>query len=156
MTDPYGPYRAAEPVPPVPPVPSTPPTVPNQVVYPPISGTPATSPLPMPYAAAPAYGYDPVSGQPLSDKSKIAAGLLQLLLGFFFALGGVGRLYAGHTGLGVVQLVATVFGWLSFWCGFLLIFPWFISGAVWLWFVIDGIILMAGRPVDGQGRLLRS
>ena len=85
--------------------------MPNQVVYPPIAGTPATAPLPVPYAPAAAYGYDP-SGQPLSDKSKIVAGLLQLLLGFFFALGGVGRLYAGHTGLGVAQLVTSVVGWI--------------------------------------------
>jgi hypothetical protein len=107
-------------------------------------------------------GFDPVTGAPLSDKSKITAGLLQLLLGFVFALGGVGRLYAGHTTLGVIQLLASVVGWVMFWCGFLTvvlvvgIVPFMIYGAIWLWFVIDGIVLMAGRPVDGQGRLLRS
>jgi TM2 domain-containing membrane protein YozV len=143
----------------------------------PMSGTPATAPLPVPYAPAAAgygqpspagygvgqpsmitgYGFDPLTGQPLSDKSKITAGLLQLTLGFFFTLGGVGRLYAGNTALGVAQLVATIVAWTSFWCGFLVLFiswvPWI---AIWLWFVIDGIVMLAGRPVDGQGRLLRS
>jgi TM2 domain-containing membrane protein YozV len=101
------------------------------------------------------YGYDRL-GRPLSDKSKIVAGLLQLLLGFFFALGGVGRLYAGNVGLGVAQLVATVIGWASFVCGFFLVLPFVVSGAIWLWFVIDGIILLAGDSRDGQGRPLRA
>jgi TM2 domain-containing membrane protein YozV len=104
------------------------------------------------YGAA-GYGSDPT---PYSDKSKVTAGLLQLLPGFLVALGGLGRLYAGNTRLGVIQLVATVIGWVSFWCGYLLIVPWVITGAVWLWFVIDGIAMLAGRPVDGQGRPLRS
>ena len=30
-----------------------------------------------------------------------------------------------------------------------------IYGAIWLWFVIDGIVMLAGRPVDGQGLPLR-
>jgi TM2 domain-containing membrane protein YozV len=102
------------------------------------------------------YGVDPLTGQVMSDKSKITAGLLQLLLGVFFSLGGVGRLYAGNVSLGVAQLVATVVGWVSFWCGFALILPWFISFGCWAWFVIDGIMILAGRPVDGQGRPLRS
>lgn len=93
---------------------------------------------------------------PMSDKSKVVAGLLQILPGFILGLGGIGRLYAGHTMLGILQLGATLFGWISFWCGFLLAFPFLFFGAVWLWFVIDGIILLAGRPVDGQGRLLHS
>lgn len=94
--------------------------------------------------------------QEFSDKSKVIAGLLQLLPGFLFGLGGIGRLYAGHTSLGVIQLVATVIGWISFGCGFLLFFPYFFFGLIWLWFVIDGILLIAGNPVDGQGRPLRS
>ena len=91
-----------------------------------------------------------------SEKSKILAGLLQILPGFLLGLGGIGRLYAGHTTLGVIQLVATVVGWISFWCGFVLIVPFFVFAAMWLWFVIDGIVLLVGRPVDGQGRLLRT
>ena len=98
-----------------------------------------------------------MTGQPLSDKSKVIAGLLQLVLGFLFTLGGVGRLYAGNTSLGIGQLVASVIGWLTFWCGFFAFFiPWIAWFGIWLWFVIDGIVMLAGRPVDGQGRLLRS
>ena len=91
-----------------------------------------------------------------SNKSKIVAGLLQILPGFVLGLGGIGRLYAGHTALGFIQLAATVVGWISFWCGFALFLPFFVFAAMWIWFVIDGIVLLAGRPVDGQGRLLRS
>jgi TM2 domain-containing membrane protein YozV len=101
------------------------------------------------------YGYDQY-GQPLSDKSKVVAGLLQLVPGFFFAVGGIGRLYAGDTSLGVIQLAATLVGWAALVCGLVLIVPWVISAAVWVWFVVDGILLLAGSPRDKQGRLLRS
>jgi TM2 domain-containing membrane protein YozV len=116
------------------------------------------SPYPMGYAVtgAAGYGYDPVTGQPLSDKSKVVAGLLQLLLGALFGLGGVGRLYAGNVGLGVTQLVLSVLGWFSFWCGFVLFLPFAIFVGLWIWFIVDGIVMLAGRPVDGQGRLLRA
>lgn len=135
---------------------------PNQYGYP-TSGPPQPySPgpyAPVPYSPGPygyaGYGFDPVSGQPYSDKSKVAAGLLQLLPGFLIGLGGIGRLYAGNVGLGIAQTVLTVVGWVSFWCGFVLIFPFVIYFGLWLWFTIDGIVLLAGRPVDGQGRLLR-
>jgi len=149
-----------------------------------VSGPPASGPpgypttLPVPYPPAPAaylpaepyphtypqqyvvmsgigYGVDPTTGQPYSAKSKVTAGLLQLLPGFVFGLGGIGRLYAGNTTIGVVQLVATVVGWISFWCGFFLVIPFLIYGAIWLWFVIDGIVMLAGRPVDGQRLPLR-
>src|SRR4051794_29419688 len=97
------------------------------------------------------YEMDPLTRQPISDKSKVAAGLLQLLPGILLGLGGIGRLYAGQVTLGVLQLVATVVGWVSFWCGFALLLPFFVYFACWVWFVVDGIVLLAGRPVDGQG-----
>jgi TM2 domain-containing membrane protein YozV len=184
--DPYrsaDPVPPAAPEPPAPPAPSAPYSVPPvssapptlqypAVTYPPVSGTPA-APLPVPYPppvadygppgyGQPTYGMtapavDPLTGQPLSDKSKITAGLLQLVLGFLFTLGGVGRLYAGNTAIGVVQIVATAVAWSSFWCGFFTLFiPWILWAGIWLWFVIDGIVMLVGRPVDGQGRLLRS
>ncbi|MEU4091335.1 NINE protein [Streptomyces sp. NPDC026673] len=82
------------------------------------------------------YGYDPY-GRPLSDKSKIAAGLLGIFLGTF----GVGRFYTGHVGLGVGQLVVSVLT-----CGF---------GGIWG--LIDGIVVLAGSaPTDAEGRVLRS
>ena len=98
---------------------------------------------PVPYAP---YGVDPVSGMPYSDKSKVAAGLLQVFLGTF----GVGRFYTGHTGLAVAQLCCCVAGvWLFSWftCG--------MSAAVALWPLIDGIVILASRSTDANGRLLR-
>jgi hypothetical protein len=163
MTDPMDPYRASDPyqqsAPP-------PPVDPYRSADPyPVSGTPATAPLPSPHAPPPAsyggygataYGYDQVTGQALSDKSKVVAGLLQIVLGFLFTLGGVGRLYAGNTAVGMVQLAASLVAWASFWCGFVAGFPFVLWFGIWLWFVIDGVMMIAGRPVDGQGRLLRS
>jgi TM2 domain-containing membrane protein YozV len=99
--------------------------------------------------------FDPASGLPYSDKSRIAAGLLQLLPAFVMAIGGVGRLYAGHTALGAVQLVASIFAWIMLICLFWLIIPIFIFIGMWLWAVIDGVVMLVGRPVDGYGRPLR-
>ncbi|GAA0251605.1 NINE protein [Cryptosporangium japonicum] len=127
-------------------------------------GGPPAYPVPHPptYTGAAAHGIDPKTGRPFSDKSKLAAGLLQLLPGFFLGLGGIGRLYAGHSVMGTVQLVTTVLGWGSFWlaiCGSFLVLPllfFVVYAAGWLWFVIDGIMLLAGSPTDGDGRPLRA
>jgi hypothetical protein len=86
-----------------------------------------------PYGGA-AYGVD-AYGRPLSDKSKLTAGLLQIFLGGF----GVGRFYLGYTNIGVLQILAT---WLT--CGF---------GA--LWPLIDGVMILVGNVPDAQGRTLR-
>jgi TM2 domain-containing membrane protein YozV len=97
---------------------------------------PGTAGYPVPYGdydpQAP-YGRDPVSGFPYSDRSKVVAGLLQLFLPI-----GIGRLYAGHTGIGIAQLLLTLF---------------FGIGVIWAF--IDGIVILAGRPTDGNGRPLR-
>lgn len=119
---------------------------------------PQPPPGPFPYPPVPYVGYevDPMTGQPLSDKSRVAAGLLQLIPGACVSVGGIGRLYAGHTTLGIVQLGCSLVAWISIVCGlFTLFIPWVVAAGLWLWFVIDGIVLLAGRPVDGQGRLLR-
>jgi TM2 domain-containing membrane protein YozV len=79
------------------------------------------------------YGRDPVSGFPYSDRSKVVAGLLQLFLPI-----GIGRLYAGHTGIGIAQLLLTLF-----------------FGIGMIWAFIDGIVILAGRPTDAKGRPLR-
>ncbi|MFI7221213.1 TM2 domain-containing protein [Micromonospora maritima] len=73
--------------------------------------------------------------QGVSDKSKVVAGVLGILLGFF----GAGRFYMGDTKTGVLQLVVSVVT-----CGF---------GA--LWGTIDGILILVNGGVDGQGRPLR-
>lgn len=60
-------------------------------------------------------------------KSRLVAGLLQILLGFI-GLGGIGRLYLGYTTLGILQLVI----------------PYATCGAGILWSVIDGIMILTG------------
>ncbi len=109
---PPGPYGA-----PPPPGPYGPPP-PYGVGYPP------------PYAGGP-FGVD-AYGRPLSDKSKLVAGLLQLFLGTF----GIGRFYLGYTGLGVAMLLLS---WLT--CG--------------IWPLIDAILILVGRVPDSDGRTLR-
>jgi hypothetical protein len=85
---------------------------------------------PAPYPGGP-FGMD-AYGRPLSDKSKLVAGLLQLFLGTF----GIGRFYLGYTGLGVAMLLVS---WLT--CG--------------IWPLIDAILIFLGRVPDSDGRTLR-
>ncbi|MDM7854160.1 TM2 domain-containing protein [Cellulomonas alba] len=105
-----------------------------------------------PYAAVPpsGYGTDPVTGLPWSDKTRTTAGLLQLLLPFA-GICGVGRLYAGQIGIGLVQLIGFVVG------AFLIIVlvGLVIAPAIWLWSVVDGIVLLSSGGRDGYGRPLR-
>jgi TM2 domain-containing membrane protein YozV len=108
---------------------------------PPPYAQPSGYPLPpaggIPYGASPAapYGVHPVTGIPYSDKSKLVAGLLQILIPL-----GIGRFYIGDTKMGVWQVIVTVLT-----CGI---------GALWPF--IDGIIILATDSVDAQGRPLRS
>lgn len=70
---------------------------------------------------------------PMSDRSRILAGILNICLPF-----GVGRFYLGYMAIGVMQLL------FSF-CGI---------GA--LWSIIDGIAMLCGATkFDGYGRSLR-
>jgi TM2 domain-containing membrane protein YozV len=85
-------------------------------------------------AAAP-YGIHPMTGIPYSDKSKIVAGILQILLPF-----GIGRFYVGDTRIGVIQLIVTIVT-----CGI---------GS--LWSVIDGIVMLVTDSKDVNGYVLRS
>lgn len=87
-----------------------------------------------PYAGNAPYGVD-AYGRPLSDKSKVVAGLLQIFLSTF----AVGRFYLGYTNLAIIQIVVTVCT-----CGI---------GA--LWPLIDGIMIIMGKVPDAQGRTLR-
>ena len=107
---------------------------PGQPVY----GQPVyTPPGAAPYgvSAATPYGVHPTLGIPYSDKSKIVAALLQILIPL-----GIGRFYIGDNKTGTWQLVVTVLT-----CGI---------GALWPF--IDGIIMLASDSKDAQGRLLRS
>ena len=83
---------------------------------------------PYPLPGAP-FGLDRY-GRPYSDKSKIIAGVLQIVLGGF----GTGRWYTGHYGIAVAQLLT--------------------CGGLGVWSLIDGIMMLVGEPTDPQGRLL--
>ena len=111
---------------------------------------PAPSPLPGFYIdpIAP-YGRHPFTGEPLSDKSKLTAGLLQLI-GLVGILG-IGRLYLGYTGLGIAQLVIGIFGGIIIGlltCGIGLLIP-----AVWA--IVDAVLILTDKVRDPQGRPLR-
>lgn len=70
------------------------------------------------------------------QKSRTTAGLL----GIFFGSLGVGRFYLGYTGMGIAQLLVTIFT----------------MGIGSLWGFIDGIIILTGNPkVDKKGVPLR-
>ena len=96
--------------------------------------------------AAP-YGRDPQTGEPYSDKSKLAAGLLQIFLGQF----GIGRFYLGDNKTAAIQLSLTVVGYVLaiVLVGFILIF------GVAVWALIDGIMILTGSVRDQYGRPLR-
>lgn len=118
----------------------TPPPPPQpQPGYPPPYPPPPVGQYPPAYAdpAAP-YGRHPLTGEPLSDKSKVVAGLLQLL--GLLGLVGIGRIYLGYTGLGIAQLIVGLIT-----CGI---------GAV-IWGIIDAILLLTDKVRDPEGRPLR-
>ena len=117
--------------------------------YAPVPG--AVPPPPPGYGAAPGYppapaayppgygavdpsapfGRHPMTGEPYSDKSKLAAGLLELFLGGF----GAGRWYLGNYGIAVAQLLT--------------------CGGLGIWALIDAIMMLTGNVRDKYGRVLR-
>ncbi|MCB1290745.1 NINE protein [Mycolicibacterium sp.] len=112
-----------------------PPPYPPPGQYPP----PPQNPPPGQYwdPAAP-YGRHPVTGEPLSDKSKVVAGLLQLL--GLLGIVGIGRIYLGYTGLGVAQLIIGLVT-----CGI---------GAI-IWGIVDAVLILTEKVRDPAGRPLR-
>ncbi|MCR3753370.1 NINE protein [Lentzea californiensis] len=143
LPQPHPPFLAPPSVPfAVPPAPPGYAPQPTQPYYPPPTGPhpqqqyavppPPPGMMPPGYGnpGAP-YGYDPITGVPLSDKSKVAAGVLQLFLGNL----GIGRFYTGHTGIAVAQLLT--------------------CGGCGIWSLIDGIIILVNGGTDAQGRKLR-
>ena len=132
MTEPqFGGTEGSTPPPNYPPPPNNPP--PGQ--YPP----PAQYPPPGAYydPAAP-YGRHPLTGEPLSDKSKVVAGLLQLL--GLLGVVGIGRIYLGYIGLGIAQLLVGLVT-----CG---------TGAV-VWGIVDAVLILTDKVRDPEGRPLR-
>ncbi|MCV7360307.1 NINE protein [Mycolicibacterium neworleansense] len=116
---------------------------PQPASFPPPAGypppPPGYPPYPSPYGdpSAP-YGRHPITGEPFSDKSKVIAGLLQLL--GLFGLVGIGRIYLGDTKLGVIQLIV---GLLT--CTL---------GAI-IWGIIDAVLILTDKVRDPYGRPLR-
>ncbi|GAA2972936.1 TM2 domain-containing protein [Actinokineospora diospyrosa] len=65
-----------------------------------------------------------------SHRSKVVAGLLQILVPF-----GAGRFYTGHYGIAVAQLLT--------------------CGGFGIWCLIDGVVLLVSGGLDAEGRRLR-
>lgn len=94
------------------------------------------------------FGRDPATGMPLSDKSAVTAGLLQLFLGVF----GIGRFYIDSTQIAVLQLCLGLFGFVTtLFCFFG--FPVLLGVGVWA--LVDAIMMFTGSVKDNYGRKLR-
>jgi TM2 domain-containing membrane protein YozV len=94
------------------------------------------------------FGRDPAMGVPLSDKSAVTAGLLQLFLGVF----GIGRFYIDSTQIAVAQLCLGLFGTVfTLFC--LFGFPVLLGSIVWA--IVDAIMMFTGSVQDNHGRKLR-
>lgn len=98
---------------------------------------PGAYPGAYPDPAAP-YGRHPLTGEPLSDKSKLVAGLLQLL--GLIGIVGIGRIYLGNIGLGVAQLIVGIVT-----CGI----------GAFVWGIVDAVLILTDKVRDPQGRPLR-
>lgn len=90
---------------------------------------------------------DPVTGEHLSNKSKVLAGLLQFTVGWF----GVGRFYLGDSVRGGAQIA--MFFAAMFLAGFDVDLR--IIWALTAWCIGDAIYIWAGRARDQYGRRLR-
>lgn len=89
-------------------------------------------------------GVATTSVKPADAKSKIAAGLLGIFLGCF----GVHNFYLGYTQKAVIQLVATIVGFLLCCIGIGV----FIVLGVEIWGLIEGIMILTGSiNKDGDG-----
>jgi TM2 domain-containing membrane protein YozV len=119
---------------------------PQQPGYPPPGQFPPPGPYPPPVGAYPPayadpaapFGRHPMTGEPLSEKSKVVGGLLQLL--GLFGLVGIGRIYLGYTSLGVIQLIVGILT-----CGI---------GAL-VWGIVDAVLILTDKVRDPEGRPLR-
>ncbi len=70
---------------------------------------------------------------PKSDKSRVAAGVLNIVVP------GAGRLYLGYLAHGILQLFVSIIT----------------CGIAWIWPLIDGIVILSGGvKLDGYGRRL--
>ena len=109
--------------------------------------TPPGYGVPPGYGAPPGYGPVPGYGPPAySGKSKVAAGVLALLIGYL----GIHNFYLGYTGKGLIQLLGSLLS-----CGFLAL-------PIAIWAFVEGILILTARPgeppwgVDAEGVPLSS
>jgi TM2 domain-containing membrane protein YozV len=103
--------------------------------------------VPSPVDPEAPYGRDPVTGEPLSDKTALAAGLLQ----FFFGVWGVGRFYIGDNTIGALQLGSFLLSLVL-----MFVFVGFLTlPCVVIWTFIDGIMMLTKNVKDKNGRKLR-
>lgn len=98
---------------------------------------PSYQPGNLPDPSAP-YGRHPLTGEPFSDKSKVVAGLLQLI--GLIGIVGIGRIYLGQTALGIAQMIV----------GFITLGV----GAV-VWGLVDAVLILTDKVRDPHGRPLR-
>jgi hypothetical protein len=101
------------------------PSAPYHALPPPGPYQTAHTPSPFQFGMPPASPYD-------SERYRVAAGLMQIMLPF-----GIGRFYTGHTGMGMAQLLTSIIG----------------VGVIWS--IIDGIIILATGGTDVDGKQLR-
>lgn len=126
----------------------------------PVSGTRPVSPIPYPglpasappVAAGTVHPVHPFIDEPLSDRSGVVAGILQLLLGWV----GAGRLYTGHVGIALAQFgIVWVIALLTLCIGAGTAELWVLAWLGVAWPTVDGVILLCGGQRDRQGRRLR-
>jgi hypothetical protein len=118
------------------------PAAPVPATPPPAFDAGSVPPPPPPGYAAPAAATIPVfpngkpmldaTGQPVSDKSRLAAALLCWFVGVF----GVHRFYVGKVGTGVAMLVT--------------------CGGLGVWALIDLVVILLGSFRDQEGRALQN
>lgn len=98
---------------------------------PPVWAAPPPPPAPTYYGPPPPPMYPHYAPPPAmySPKSKVVAGVLQILVPF-----GAGRFYTGHYGIAVAQLLT--------------------CGGFGVWCLIDGVILLISGGTDAEGRRL--
>ncbi len=81
-----------------------------------------------------------LTAAPVSQKSKLIAGLLGIFLGGY----GIHNFYLGYTKKALVQLIITLVGFF--------ISLGTIGLAIWIWGLVEGIMILAGGiKTDGKG-----
>ena len=97
--------------------------------YPPFMVPPVR---PVEAVQVPAFRQAPPPAVVPSERYRVVAGVLQILLPF-----GTGRFYTGHTGIALAQLFTVLIG----------------VGVIWS--IIDGVVMLIGGGEDAYGRPLR-